>query len=125
MPRFPNARSKIEWSNQHIGNLIGLVQRLKESRPYAIREQRNPHTVKWHLKCLLSRDITGDLRTISLVAADAVHNLRSSLDYIIHALADERIAAGIMAPPDDRTRRRMGFASSATRDDLKDDFAPR
>lgn len=80
---FTGARSKLERANLHIAELAGLVSGLASSHPVAVIAGSDsggwiPYSAKFDAP---------DTVPLSLVAADAIQNLRASLDLGASALA--------------------------------------
>lgn len=89
---------KIERAKRHIHDLHSAIVTFIQSKPYQMFEEDNPDGVSKNIKVQLSGRIPSD---IGLIAADAVHNLRVSLDQIACRLAEANGAsstAGVYFP---------------------------
>lgn len=80
-----NPKLKLERARTHIRDLDGLIRSFRESRPYRMTEESHPDGVNKNIKVKLVREIPSE---IALTAADAVHNLRVSLDQLTCRLAE-------------------------------------
>jgi len=75
---FIDARSKIQRANKHIGDLKCAVLTLKQSKRAIV--QINPHT--GHQELIHTLEFPSPASDdISLIAGDAIHNLKSALDF--------------------------------------------
>ena len=75
---FHGARLKIERANQHINDLHLQWREFSKTNPYSVLVENNPQTGDSFLK--ISMDQTAP-ENILLIVGDAIHNLRSSLDF--------------------------------------------
>lgn len=81
MPPLEGPRRKVERANKHIADLVDLIERFRDSNPYSIVGECDVQT----------REVVGRAREngdpfpeacASLIAGDAIHNLRSALDLL-------------------------------------------
>ena len=87
MPETPlrGPKLKIERAKRHIHDLHSVIVTFIQSNPYRMFEEDNPDGVSKNIKVQLRGRIPDD---IGLIAADAVHNLRVSLDQMACRLAE-------------------------------------
>ena len=75
----PGVIAKLNRADRHIVDLGDLVERFLTSQPFAVErvvsEDGRRHVVRWTRTAEIPVEI-------SLVAGDAVHNLRSALDHL-------------------------------------------
>lgn len=71
---------KVEWAEHHIGQLEAQLRVFGRGRPYEIVTQKHPEDPKRSQMVLRIRKSIPD--SIVLRVADAIHNLRSSLDHL-------------------------------------------
>src|SRR5262245_60724580 len=85
MSRNRDPRIKVKWANQYIQDLNSRINAFMddEPRPYRIVENPNAKTIKDRFTVELVRSIPDD---IPCVAGDILHNLRSSLDHLLHCI---------------------------------------
>jgi hypothetical protein len=74
---------KIEWAKQHIVNLEAAWEAFFKSGGYVLAYNDDPDKRERSYYVAVAKDIPP---SISLIAGDAIHNLRSSLDHIAHHL---------------------------------------
>jgi hypothetical protein len=86
--RLSGVRAKIERAKKHIADLAIVDNSFNNSKPHSIRTKDDPQTGQKIFYLASTRDIPGD---IALIAGDAIHNLRSTLDH----LATQLHGAGI------------------------------
>jgi hypothetical protein len=89
---------KIERAKNHIRDLHQAVRAFIESKPYVLFEQHHPHSTTKDIKVRQRLKLPPE---IGLIAADAVHNLRVSLDRLVGRLAESNGApdlAGVSFP---------------------------
>ena len=84
---FRDARLKIKRANKHIADLKGTIFALKESSN--VRVQKNNHTGANELIHTLEFAKYAD--DIALIVGDAIHNLRSALDFAWVSLLEKHI----------------------------------
>lgn len=77
---FHGARLKIERANEHINDLYLQAREFSDTDPYSILVEDNPETGDSILK--ISMDQVAPDRML-LTVGDAIHNLRSSLDFVM------------------------------------------
>jgi hypothetical protein len=81
--RISDVRHKIERAKKHIRDLNGAIGAFLDSSPYEIATKQDPqtrHPIHYLAKVA---DVPAE---ISLIAGDAIHNLRPSLDHLAHGL---------------------------------------
>lgn len=83
MTSIDGVRLKVERAKEHVKNLDGVIQSFRDSRPYEVVGQENYQTADLEWVLTQAREIPPE---VSLIAGDAVQNLRSALDYLAHAL---------------------------------------
>lgn len=83
MASFDDIRSKINRANEHLADLEIEIGSFYATKPYDFRVERDPKTGEG--VCYLTRcdDIPAQ---VSIIAGDAIHNLRSALDYLAYQL---------------------------------------
>lgn len=82
-PPFADSRLKIKRAKKHIADFRRLESRFRKRHPYSLITEENPDPAKtpdqfyvWRLRV----NEVAPLETMSLIAGDALHNLRSALD---------------------------------------------
>lgn len=88
--RFRDAREKIHRADTHISDFVAADKAFRKPRPYALFQEQDPYSLVWWLRHRITRNVGPELRNLTIIAGDAIHNLRSALDYVIHALLAER-----------------------------------
>jgi hypothetical protein len=83
MSAIDGIRLKIHRANEHLDNLQLDIGRFFKTDPYSFRIEGDPQTGE--CVCYLSRcdDIPS---SVSIIAGDVIHNLRSALDYLAYQL---------------------------------------
>src|SRR4051794_8591179 len=81
--------AELRRANQHRDKLVSLVAEFKKSEPYTLtpEETDDPDEVAWRFRIV--REAPADLST---VIGDLLHNLRSALDSLAFALAEQSVA---------------------------------
>ncbi|MGO8934278.1 MAG: hypothetical protein ACLPLZ_05555 [Terracidiphilus sp.] len=87
---FHGARLKIERANQHINDLYRQSREFSKTRPYSISVENNPETGDSFLKISTDEPVP---ERVLLVVGDAIHNLRSSLDFVMSDIEFETTGA--------------------------------
>lgn len=77
-------REKVERSRDHIGELKTRIRSFFDGNPYGIEVRENETTAQREWVVTQSPEIPPKL---SIVAGDALHGLRTALDYLIYQLA--------------------------------------
>src|SRR5215469_13358682 len=81
------AKAKIKWAEKHITELDTAIDRFldptKGPKPYRIDHKRDPKTRQIIYYLAKQTSVPDDLR---LLAGDVIQNLRTALDYAVHAL---------------------------------------
>src|SRR5258707_4747564 len=97
MATFHDARLKIERANEHITNLNTIISSMPDAYSIAIERDKNTGTQK-------AKYAVNDLEKfgprLALIIGDAIHNLRTALDYAWIAV----IAAHTTITPDRHTK---------------------
>jgi hypothetical protein len=75
-------RLKIERANKHIGDLESLLERWFQGDPYEVVKEKEADGRGWVFKLSRCAEVPPEIRAVT---GDAVHNLRSSLDYLVDA----------------------------------------
>jgi hypothetical protein len=83
--RLSRVRLKIERAKHHIDNLEGFLPTLRGMDFHEIRPEVDPETGDKLHRAALTRSIP---EQVSLIAGDAVHNLRSALDHLVWQLVE-------------------------------------
>jgi hypothetical protein len=81
--RLALIRVKVKWAKKHLGDLEVARDRFIETKPYVIESEREPHTGNDRFYVTKLQPPPLD---IGLIAGDAIHNLRSALDYLAYQL---------------------------------------
>jgi hypothetical protein len=76
---YENVRSKIKWANKHIDDFRAASNAFMKTNPYGILVESDPNTRK---RIYTVTKVTPIPPEISLIAGDAIQNLRSALDYL-------------------------------------------
>ncbi len=107
---FEGPKLKIEWAKRHVANFSAALQAFTKSDIARIIKHTYPETGGRHLATQLLKPLPGELQ---LLAADALHNLRTSLDQAVSCCA--RLAGH---PAKDtyfpHGKNRVGFEASLT-----------
>jgi hypothetical protein len=77
------ARLKVKRANEHIVDLDTRLQRFSETDSYVIHVDFDPDADHDFMRLETVETVSDELL---LVAGDALHNLRSSLDYVMHGI---------------------------------------
>ena len=88
--------AKLRRAEEHFDSLKNEIRRWHETRPYRIVKKVNFDCTRYSAIVRMSNP--PDLRRWSVIASDCFHNLRSSLDYLVYAVA---IQESSMNPPPD------------------------
>ena len=78
--------AKINRANKHIGDLESLWAACGKAHPNGLRVERDPQSGEVH--CFVE-DLTPIPVEISLIAGDAIQNLRSALDYLACGMVEK------------------------------------
>jgi hypothetical protein len=81
--RLRGIQAKTERAKQHIADLERAVRAFRDSKPYEIGTERDPKT--GYLIYQVVRADEAPLQ-LSLIAGDAIQNLRTALDHLAHQL---------------------------------------
>jgi hypothetical protein len=86
-------RSKIEWANKHIANLGRECRTIFDPKPNNVIAQYDLQADKTVYQVVKLPNISAD---IFFIAGDAIHNLRSALDYLAWqlVLANNKVPRG-------------------------------
>jgi hypothetical protein len=87
---FHGARLKIERANQHIKDLYRQSREFSNTRPYNISVENNPETGDSFLKISTGEPAPDKML---LTVGDAIHNLRSALDFVMSDIEFETTGA--------------------------------
>ncbi len=77
---FHGARLKIERANEHINDLYRQSREFSNTRPYSVLVEDDPETGDSVLKISMDQPTP---EKVLLTVGDAIHNLRSSLDFVM------------------------------------------
>lgn len=77
--RMARVRAKIERAQKHLGDLDAEIRSFLRTSPYQIVSERDPQTQEVRYCATRVTDVP---LTISVGAADILHNLRSALDHL-------------------------------------------
>jgi hypothetical protein len=84
---FPQSRLKVEWANKHVRNLNSTIAEFLSSDFYSVTVEKrfwNEGTL-WENYRVLTIDASRfPLNDCALIIGDALHNFRSSLDFLQH-----------------------------------------
>jgi hypothetical protein len=83
--RLREIRLKIERAKQHVCDLEESIRAFRAGDPYGLMAEHNAKTGEIIYKVQIRRQIPDDM---PLIIGDAVHNLRSALDYLACQLAE-------------------------------------
>lgn len=110
MPTCKGARLKIERANKHIEELETCIELLKKR--LVCRAHVDPNTGREFIKCdfegVNGRDLPENL---ALIIGDAIHNLKSALDYVWQETITRLVPSG--------NWKRTRFPSFAKREELE------
>jgi len=84
---FSDAKLKVQRANSHIADLEAKVAKFFSRYPYAVRQELNFETEGFGFYVKQHRAIP---RELALIVGDAIHNLRTALDYLVSAVAAAR-----------------------------------
>lgn len=87
MDKLKGPRAKVERADKHIAELESTIKGFIDGDPYEVLGEEEAET--GHLVLRLHEKIPLPSRNISLIAGDAVHNLRSALDLLYCALVKD------------------------------------
>lgn len=76
---FEGSKRKVEWAEKHIGDLQACVRAFNASDYYRLRVDKDGKTGNDRLKFEIAKSVPRD---IPLIIGDAIHNLRSALDFL-------------------------------------------
>jgi len=83
MASLESVRLKIERAKQHVENLDRVIRVFRDSRPYKVIGKENYEATELEWVLTQAEEIPAD---VSLIAGDAIQNLRSALDYLACSL---------------------------------------
>src|SRR5262245_16114607 len=83
--KLSGVRAKIERANQHIGDLEARICAFRGENPYRVVPEADPNS--GHRQYIVRVHSTPPL-ALGLVAGEAVHQLRSSLDHLAWQLVE-------------------------------------
>jgi hypothetical protein len=86
-------RSKVERAGEHVADLKSEIGRFFATEPYARAIKDDPQTGERVCYLSVCKDVP--LR-VSIIAGDAIHNIRSALDYLAYQLV--RVGSGSPGP---------------------------
>ncbi|MEX1154521.1 hypothetical protein [Parvibaculum sp.] len=75
---FNHAWAKVKWAEYHIRNLSGVCDTIVKDHPCTVTSETDPETGDWMLVVQPSEPLSP---VVSLLAGDAIHNMRAALDY--------------------------------------------
>ena|SRR5688572_1298578 len=104
--RFPDARLKSKWAKGHIRHLNAALHTFLQKNPYTFREYEELYTGDRVFQSAIKSDIDSE---IPLILGDALHNMRSALDYVVQGLITERVDAGLIPAVADDQQFRIGL----------------
>jgi|SRR5208282_5282761 len=76
---YEDVRLKINWADKHIGDFINAAARFMKTNPYGVVVEHDADTGQ---KAFAVKTVTPIPPQISLIAGDALQNLRGALDYL-------------------------------------------
>src|SRR5271169_1388962 len=76
---YADVRLKIDWADKHIGDFINDAGRFMKTNPYSVVVEQDADTRE---KAFVVKTVTPIPPQISLIAGDALQNLRCALDYL-------------------------------------------
>lgn len=82
-PDFAAAVAKVERANHHISDFATQVRRFFDGYPYNVMQEADQETQRFGYHLYERRRFPD--RRFALIIGDALHNLRSALDYLISA----------------------------------------
>lgn len=94
LDRFISAHLKVERANKHIADIEKIIFSLPDAHTVSV--ERNPQSGKPSIKFAVG-DIRKVGKQLALIAGDAIHNLRTALDYAWIAAVERHLPF----PPDD------------------------
>jgi hypothetical protein len=83
--RLDDIRAKIERANEHILDLEARIQAFRSNNPYGVVTEDDGQSGRRVYKAKVNLPIPSDF---SLVTGDALHNLRTALDYLAGQLVE-------------------------------------
>jgi hypothetical protein len=95
MASLKESRLKIARANHHIDNLRAEIERFLAKEPYIVVEELDSDRGQYVNRVREKEPIPDEL---SLIAGDALHNLRASLDYVVWQLVDGKGTRGHQFP---------------------------
>src|SRR5271170_3962716 len=84
---FHNAGLKLKRANEHIQDLYIRMLALGDSGPYTIVVNRDPNGGDDSIEIESTQSVPDD---VLLIIGDALHNLRSALDYALYSITVNR-----------------------------------
>jgi hypothetical protein len=87
MNRLKKVRLKIERAEKHIEDLDGRIEIFRKAEPYTIGAKAHPVAEIKHTTLFISK-VDPVPNDFALIAGDAIHNLRSSLDHLAWQLVE-------------------------------------
>jgi hypothetical protein len=85
--RIHGIRLKIEWAKKHIRDLDTAIQAFVLNKPYRLGAKPHPVAAIEHTTLYVA-EVKPVPDEISLIVGDAIHNLRSALDYLMWQLVE-------------------------------------
>lgn len=98
LPDLRSVKAKLTRAWDHFDALENIISAWMKSDLYGLTKEANADFTEHRLLYWCSKEL--DLETSSLIFGDAIHNLRSSLDHLIYAIAICK--SGQVSPPDGR-----------------------
>lgn len=81
---FKSAILKVEWADQHIGNIEELLGTIHDARPNVLSAKDDPQGERGVQLRLDFSPILAHVRVMQMMVGDAVHNLRTALDHLAY-----------------------------------------
>jgi hypothetical protein len=110
--RLDGALSKVERAKQHIRDLDTELRAFYATNPYVVGAKRNPETRQLIYYIVSVQDVP---LSISAVAGDVLHNLRSALDHLAYQL----VRSGLGREPTEREARPIAFPIARSAQELE------
>ena len=84
-PDLSSCRAKLSRAEAHIDALKREIRTWVDSHPYSLAKKTSPDLTRHGYVISVLRE--PDLEQWSLIAGDTIHNLRSTLDHLVYAIA--------------------------------------
>jgi hypothetical protein len=114
---------KLDRAKKHVRDLESVVEQFFETKPYLVGVDDNPESDQREFRLVRARPVPVGL---SIIGGDAIHNLRSTLDYLIWQLAlangtkpNNRTAFPVWRSEADFVAGRPGCAKGVSEDALE------